>query len=181
MAEEQKGYLVKTVETPRLTLVPFSLDLMKATVADKDRLATLLAIAIPASWPGPDLADALPVFAQNMEKEPGDPTWIGLIIHKTDKTLIGDIGFHSTPDEHGAVEIGYSIVLEYRNQGYATEMATALINRAFQEPGIKVITAETLKDNTASIKVLTKVGMNCLATEDEWLRWEIRKPAPQNP
>jgi ribosomal-protein-alanine N-acetyltransferase len=172
---------VQTIETSHLTLVPFSLDLMKATIADKDRLATLLAIAIPASWPGPEMADALPVFARNREKEPQASTWIGLIIHKTDKTLIGDIGFHGAPDEHGAVEIGYSIVPEYRNQGYATEMATALINWAFQEPGIKVITAETLKENTASIKVLTKVGMNCLATEDEWLRWEMHKPASPNP
>ena len=139
---------MQIIETSRLTLVPFSLDMMKATIADKDRLATLLAIAIPVSWPGPEMADALPVFARNLEKEPQASTWIGLIIHNTDKTLIGDIGFHGAPDEHGTIEIGYSIVPEYRNQGYATEMATALINWAFQEPGIKVITAQTLKENT---------------------------------
>lgn len=172
---------MQTIATPRLTLVPFSLDLMQTAIAGKDRLAALLQITILASWPGPDLADALPAFAQNMAKEPNAPTWVGLIIHKTDSTLIGDIGFHGAPDEHGTVEIGYSIVPEYRNQGYATEMATALIHWAFQEPGINIITAETRKENTASINVLTKVGMNCLATEDEWLRWELRKPTSQNP
>jgi ribosomal-protein-alanine N-acetyltransferase len=166
---------VQTIETPRLTLVPFSLDLMKATITGKARLAELLKVAIPASWPGSDLAEALPVFAQNMEKKPEAPTWVGLIIHKIDKTLIGDMGFHGAPDENGTVEIGYSIASEYRNQGYATEMATALIHWAFQQTEIKVIIAETLKENTASIKVLTKVGMNCLASEDEWLRWEIHK------
>lgn len=171
---------MQTVETPHLTLVPFSLDLMKAALAGKARLAALLEIAIPASWPGQDLAEALPTFVQSMEKEPEAPTWVGLIIHKTDKMLIGDMGFHGVPDENGAVEIGYSIAAEYRNQGYATEMVRALIHWAFQQTEIKVITAETLKENTASIKVLTKVGMNCLAAEDEWLRWEMRKQTYQN-
>lgn len=171
---------MQTIETPRLTLVPFSLDLMRAAIAGKDRLAELLKVTIPASWPGSDLAEALPVFAQNMGKEPEAPTWIGLIIHKTDNSLIGDMGFHGAPDENGAVEIGYSIAPEYRNQGYATEMVRALIHWAFQQPAIKIITAETLKENTASIKVLTKAGMNCLASEDEWLRWEIHKQTYQN-
>jgi ribosomal-protein-alanine N-acetyltransferase len=153
---------------------------MKAAIAGKDRLAELLKVAIPTTWPGPDLAEALPAFAQNMEKEPEAPTWVGLIIHKTDRTLIGDMGFHGAPDENGAVEIGYSIVPKYRNQGYATEMVRALIHWAFQQTEIKVVTAETLKENTASIKVLTKVGMNCLATEDEWLKWEIRKQTCYN-
>ena len=172
---------MQTVETSRLTLVPFSLDLMKAAIAGKARLGALLEIAVPATWPGPDLAEALPVFAQNMEKEPEGPVWVGLIIHKTDRMLIGDMGFHGAPDENGTVEIGYSIVPEYRNQGYATEMVKALMHWAFQEPEIKVITAETLKDNTASIKVLTKVGMNCLTSEDKWLKWEMRKQAPEEP
>lgn len=171
---------MQTVETPHLTLVPFSLDLMKAAITGKDRLAELLKAAIPVTWPGPDLAEALPAFAQNMEKEPEAPAWVGLIIHQTDRTLIGDMGFHGAPDKNGAVEIGYSIVPEYRNQGYATEMVRALIHWAFQQTEIKIITAETLKENTASIKVLTKVGMNCLATEDEWLKWEIRKQTYQN-
>jgi ribosomal-protein-alanine N-acetyltransferase len=172
---------VQTVETPRLTLVPFSLDLMKAAMTEKTRLGAMLGITIPASWPAQDLAEALPAFVQNMEKQPGSPTRVGLIILKTDRVLIGDIGFHGEPDEQGAVEIGYSIVPEYRNQGYATEMVKALIRWAFQEPDIKIITAETLKDNIASIKVLTKAGMNCLASEDKWLKWEIRKQAPEEP
>jgi ribosomal-protein-alanine N-acetyltransferase len=150
---------------------------MKAAMTEKARLGEMLEVAVPASWPGQDLAEALPVFVQNMEQEPQNSVWSGLIIHKTDRVLIGDMGFHGGPDEQGAVEIGYSIVPEYRNQGYATEMVNGLIHWAFQEQGIKVITAETLKDNTASIKVLTKAGMNCLASEDEWLQWELRKEA----
>jgi ribosomal-protein-alanine N-acetyltransferase len=172
---------VQAIETSRLTLVPFSLDLMKAVITEKTRLGEILKVTVPDSWPGQDLAEALPAFIKNMEKEPGSSVWSGLIIHKKDKVLIGDIGFHGAPDAQGAVEIGYSIIPEYRNQGYATEIVQALIHWAFQKPDIKVITAETLKDNIASIKVLTKAGMNCLASEDKWLKWEIRKQAPEEP
>jgi len=166
---------MQTLETNRLTLIPFSLDLKMAAITEKATLGEMLGVGVPDSWPGPDLAEALPVFVKNMEKDPSGPVWDWLIIHKTDKVLIGDIGFMGGPDEEGTVEIGYSIVPEYRNQGYATEAVNSLIHWAFQKQEIKVITAKTLKDNTASIKVLMKAGMNCLGLEDNWLIWEVHK------
>ena len=72
------------------------------------------------------------------------------------------------------VEMGYSIIPEYRTHGYATEMAHRLITWALQEQGIKVITAECLKDNLGSIKVLEKVGMRRLEPEGAMLKWELR-------
>jgi ribosomal-protein-alanine N-acetyltransferase len=55
--------------------------------------------------------------------------------------VIGGIGFMGGLDKDGVVEVGYDIVPEYRNQGYATEMARSLIIWALQETGIKVVTA----------------------------------------
>ena len=89
--------------------------------------------------------------------------------------MIGDIGFMGGPDQEGVVEVGYSIIPEYRNQGYATEMARSLIAWAFQEKGIKLVTAECLDDNIGSIKVLEKVGMRRLEPDGNMLKWEIRK------
>jgi [ribosomal protein S5]-alanine N-acetyltransferase len=166
---------VQTLETNRLTLIPFSLDLKKATITEKATLGEMLGVGVPDSWPGHDLAEALPVFVKNMEKDSSGPVWDWLIIHKTDKVLIGDIGFMGGPNEEGAVEIGYSIVPEYRNQAYATEAVNSLIHWAFQKQEIKAITAKTLKDNSASIKVLIKAGMNCLGLEDNWLIWETAR------
>jgi RimJ/RimL family protein N-acetyltransferase len=161
-----------TIETQRLKMLPFTLDAMKAaTLASKEPLEAILGATVPASWPGPDLADALPIFAARLEKDP--TAWSGLIIHKADQILIGDMGMMGGPDDQGMVEIGYSIIPEYRNQGYASEMAHALVQWAIQEPSIKVISAKTLKDNAPSIKVITRAGLHCVGEQDEWLLWEL--------
>jgi ribosomal-protein-alanine N-acetyltransferase len=164
---------MQTLETNRLKLIPFSLDLMKAAMTDKAKLGEMLGVGVPDSWPGSDLAEALPIFVKNID--PSNPVWDWLIIHKADRVLIGDVGFMGGPDEEGVVEIGYSIVPEYRNQGYATEMASSLIQWALQRQEIKMIIAKTLKDNIASIKVLVKIGMHCVGVEGDYLKWEIRQ------
>jgi [ribosomal protein S5]-alanine N-acetyltransferase len=166
---------VPTLETKRLQHIPFSLDLKKAALNDRARLVEMLGVYVPEHWPGPDLAEALPFFIENMERAPSEPTWDWIAIHTLDQAVIGDIGFMGVPDQEGVVEVGYSIVPEYRNQGYATEMARGLIAWAFQEKGIRVVTAACLDDNFGSIKVLEKVGMHRLEPDGNMLKWEIRK------
>jgi ribosomal-protein-alanine N-acetyltransferase len=164
-----------TLETKRLQLISFSLELKKAALIDRARLVEMLGVDVPNHWPGPDLAEALPFFIENMEKAPSEPAWDWIAIHKSDQAVIGDIGFMGGPDQDGVVEVGYSIVPEYRHQGYATEMAGGLIAWAFQETSIKVVTAACLEDNFGSIKVLEHVGMHRLEPDGNMLKWEIRK------
>ena len=164
-----------TLETKRLQLIPFSLDLKKAAMNDRARLVAMLGVYVPEHWPGPDLAEALPVFVENMEKVPSKPAWDWIAIHRLDQGVIGGIGFMGGPDKDGVVEVGYDIVPEYRKQGYATEMARSLIAWAFQETGINVVTASCLDDNIGSIKVLENVGMHRLEPDGNMLKWEVRK------
>jgi len=166
---------VPTLETIRLQLIPFSLDLKKAAISDRARLVEMLGVRVPEHWPGPDLMEALPFFVENMEKAPSEPAWDWIAIHTSEQAVIGDIGFMGGPDQEGVVEVGYSIVPEYRNQGYATEMARSLIAWAFQEKGIKLVNAACLDDNIGSIKVLEKVGMRRLEPDGNMLKWEMRK------
>ncbi|HZU67825.1 MAG TPA: GNAT family N-acetyltransferase [Ktedonobacteraceae bacterium] len=166
---------MEILETQRLKLLPFTLELKKVTLANRARLAEMLGVAIPDDWPGPDLLEALPFFVEAMEKDPAGLVWDGIIIHKADQVAIGGIGFHGAPDEAGMVEIGYNIIPAYEGQGYATEMARCVINWAFQTPNIQVITAECLDDNIGSIRVLEKVGMHRLPPEGNRLKWELRR------
>jgi ribosomal-protein-alanine N-acetyltransferase len=108
-----------------------------------------------------------------------------MVIHVSDKMLIGDGGFKGKPDEEGKVEIGYSIVPEYRRRGFATEVARALVDYAFSQPGVKAVEAHTLANGTASIKVLKKAGMSFVAEfhdpEDGLLfQWRLDKEAYNN-
>jgi RimJ/RimL family protein N-acetyltransferase len=167
--------IVPTLETKRLRLIPFSLELKKAAMNDRVRLVEMLGVYVPEHWPGPDMVEALPFFVENMEKAPSEPAWDWIAIHRSGQGVIGGIGFMAGPDKDGVVEVGYDIVPEYRNKGYATEMARSLIAWALQETGIKVVTATCLDANIGSIKVLEKVGMRRLEPEGNMLKWEIRK------
>ncbi len=163
------------LETNRLLYLPYSLELKQATLQNRLSLARLIGATVPDDWPGPDLIEALPFFIELMEQDPSGNVWDGIIIHKQDRIVIGDMGFKGGPDAAGAVEIGYSVIPAYRNQGYATEMARRLITWAFQQPAIRAVIAECLDDNAGSIKVLEKLGMRRLAHDGNMLKWEIRK------
>src|SRR5947209_2671607 len=95
--------IVPRLETKRLLLIPFSLEMKRMTLRDKSRLADLIEARVPEAWPGPDLLDALPFFIAQMEQHPADFVWDGLIVHKADRVLIGDIGFKGGPDTAGAI------------------------------------------------------------------------------
>ena len=71
---------------------------------------------------------------------------------KTGET-VGDYCFKGlNPD--GSVEIGYGILPEYWDKGYATEAVIAAAKWAAGQPDVKRIEAETDLDNIASQRVL---------------------------
>lgn len=79
------------------------------------------------------------------------------MIELKDGTHIGEMCFKGI-DSDGIVEIGYGIMEQYQEHGYATEAVKAISNWAFQEPKISSIEAEIDSKNIASKKVLEKCG-----------------------
>jgi len=71
---------------------------------------------------------------------------------------IGRVYFHSKIELNGEVEIGYNIDKRYRNCGYATEAAKAVIWFAFEVAGQDVISAILKPENIASRRVIEKLG-----------------------
>lgn len=55
--------------------------------------------------------------------------------------------------------IGYVIAREHQRQGFATELARALVDRFFASPGTHRVSAWCDARNSPSIKVLERVGM----------------------
>lgn len=163
-------------ETKRLRMIPFTLDLVVTVLDDKDKLEHALGVKVPEDWPGPDFAEILQMVAADLTNHPEKNGWMGLIVHKQDQRIIGDMGFHQPPDAEGKVEIGYSIIPSYRQQGFTFEMAEALVHRAFQHPDIKRITAENvLADNTPSIRILQKLGMKQVGADDGVVHFAVEK------
>ena len=79
------------------------------------------------------------------------------MIELKDGTHIGELCFKGL-DSNGVVEIGYGIMEQYQEHGYATEAVKAISAWAFQEPKISSIEAEIDSKNIASKKVLEKCG-----------------------
>lgn len=80
-----------------------------------------------------------------------------------DDIPIGCVGMLFHPDTNhwwgeGAVELGYWVAEQYWGNGYAVEASMALIERAFDDLGIKEIYASYRVENSQSKRVLEKLG-----------------------
>jgi ribosomal-protein-alanine N-acetyltransferase len=170
------------LRTRRLDLLPCSFQVAQAVVQDRDGLKSLLGVQVPDNWPAQDLQEFLPTYAQQLQADPsllGWGTW--LMIHRAERTVIGDLGFKGRPDDEGTVEIGYSVLPAYRRQGFASEAVRALVDWALAQQGVRGIVAECSAENAPSIRVLEKVGMQRLGTAGTLLRWELWNNSAREP
>ena len=164
------------IETARLRLLPCSAQVAHAAPTNRAEVERSLDVHVPDDWPASDLRDFLPVYAQLLDEDPSQLGWgIWLVIDKGEQTLIGDAGFQGAPDAGGTVEIGYSVLPAFRQRGYAFEAVQALVQWAFTQPDVRRIVAECLDDNTASIRILQKLGMTPCDHDGDLLRWELAK------
>lgn len=90
--------------------------------------------------------------------------------------MVGVCSFKGPPVE-GKVEIAYYTFPGHEGRGIATAMAKFLLERARALQEVKFITAHTLRERNASVRILEKIGMRfvCEETEDGepvWL-WQI--------
>ena len=146
---------MKKLETKRLAIVPCAADsvhLLQSQQYDN----------------GPEIDRHL----QELLKDPSLFTWGSwLIIRKSDSQVIGDAGFKGKPDDQRRVEIGYGLLEQYRNHGYATEAINALIEWALANEEVEKVMAETGRSNLASIRVLEKVKMKKTIEKDCVIYW----------
>jgi RimJ/RimL family protein N-acetyltransferase len=78
---------------------------------------------------------------------------------KTDKTPIGICGLikrEGLPD----IDIGFAMLPEYENNGYAFEIASATLKYGHRKLHIDRIVAITTSENKQSIKLLNKIGLH---------------------
>lgn len=107
--------------------------------------------------------------------------WAGyLCVDAETRRAVGNGGFKGPPSPDGIVEIGYSTFPPYEGKRYATALGHRLIEIAGSEPDVKRVIAHTEPGNTASQRVLTKIGMEKTGEIDDpvdgrlW-RWELRR------
>ena len=75
-----------------------------------------------------------------------------------DGYFVGGCGLFSLPEGDG-VEIAYRLRHDSWGQGYATEMARAVLAHGFDTLGLLTVTGLAWPENVASQRVLLKIGM----------------------
>ncbi|WP_411682721.1 GNAT family N-acetyltransferase [Clostridium thailandense] len=91
-----------------------------------------------------------------------------MIINKENEKGIGFIGFKGIPDENSYSEVGYSISASYRKQRFMTEALERLVKWAYGFQYCRGITAQVLKTNVGSNKVLTNCKFKIESSTEQY-------------
>jgi ribosomal-protein-alanine N-acetyltransferase len=163
--------------TSRLILIGADATLLSAELSSADALAAALEATVPASWP-PEYHDngVIQWVLKSLEVlAPDDPWRFFYMVLQAPRTLVGTCGFKGAPGPDGFVEVGYSVLREFRCAGLATEAVQTLIGVAF-ERGVSGVAAETYPSLTASVRVMEKSGMTLTGegAEDGTVRYIIK-------
>lgn len=171
--------------TARLDIVPFTPELMCMALNDRGALAARLGVRIPDAWPNAAFAEVLPMLVAATRDDPtiGGRGWTGLMLHRAEGVLVGELGSLGGPDADGVVEIGYGVVPDYRGRGLATEAVAGIVAWLAAQTGVRGVVATCEPDNAPSIRVLEKVGgwPRTGGTLLEWTLWTAAPPIGRPP
>ena len=94
------------------------------------------------------------VVTEWSKEEPGCMEYVVLLENK----VIGGVGVEFTADR-SVCETGWILHKDYRNNGFTTEAAKALIEYAFGELSVQKVIAHCDSRNISSERVMQKIGM----------------------
>jgi RimJ/RimL family protein N-acetyltransferase len=151
--------------TPNLRLIPVEPAHAAAVLEDRRTLAALLGVVVPEGWP---------VFPRAFAAPAARAFGGYLFVAPRERALVGNGGYKGPPDVDGAVEIGYEIAPAFRGRGLATEAARALVAHALTRPGVRLVCAHTLPEESPSTQVLRKIGMR-FAGETAARTWRFER------
>jgi len=171
-------------KTPAPWLVTLRLELREFVASDQDDIwrldqdpAVMRYINGGKPTPRADVAARMRVIPRIYRLYPGLGTWRAA--RRDTGAYIGWFTLKYIPDTV-IVEVGYRLLRDAWNQGFATEGATQLVRYGLDDLGLHRIIGITHRDNAASQRVLQKAGLR----PDGWGRYygqRLRVFAAENP
>ncbi|WP_242773255.1 GNAT family N-acetyltransferase [Sphingopyxis sp. YF1] len=155
--------------TPRIRLRAFSADDVETliAIADDRRIADAT-ISVPHPFGKPD---AEKIIDQSMT-DPRTATNLPFAVELLSTgELIGVVALYSIDRDHGQAEISFWIGSKHEGKGLMREAAEALINYAFDVIGMNRLEAYHMIRNTASERLLDRLGFRA----EGYLRERVRK------
>ena len=93
------------------------------------------------------------------------------ISHKDGGFIIGSCGIYGFHTWNKRASIGYELARSYWRQGIMTEALSAIIDFGFGEIELNRLEAVVMPENTASIKMLEKLGFRKEGLLEEYEKW----------
>jgi [ribosomal protein S5]-alanine N-acetyltransferase len=129
------------------------------------------------SWTGRnerDVRQFVQMFIDQQQQRPRTKFQLAVVL-RAEERLIGNCGLRLRYPGAPLGNIGYEFNPDYWGNGYATEAAQAMLQLGFVEMGLHRIAAECIAENSASARVLEKIGMQLEGRlrQHEWIkdRW----------
>jgi ribosomal-protein-alanine N-acetyltransferase len=168
------------ITTPRLELVSLTPPLLRATArGDLAEVERQLDATVGVGW-----EQGVPAQRrlEQLAADPSEQPWlIRAVLARTPRRVVGSVGFHAPPDDHGRVEIGYDIVAGERRQGYAREAIHTLLDRAWATGRARVGVASVSPHNAPSLGLIRAFGFQRVGEqidEIDGLEWVFERPLP---
>ena len=139
--------------------MPLPLDFLEAVLeGDVARGEAILGHRLPPAWSG-SVARTLRRRAAQLRRDPTQAQWLLRAPVLRDAGLVvGHVGFHGPPDRKGMVEVGYSVLPEYRRRGFAREAVESLLDWAGRVHGITLFRASVAPRNEPSLRLVRSLG-----------------------
>ncbi|MBY6188156.1 GNAT family N-acetyltransferase [Marinobacter hydrocarbonoclasticus] len=144
------------IETPRLLMREFTLDDAEAVLAFSTLEVTRYTGDAGAVKSVDDARHIIRDIWLTEYQQHGYARYA--LVHKTDQRVIGFCGLKY--ERHlGGPDLGYRMLPEYWGQGLGLEAAKAALEYGQQVLKLNPIYAEVVKQNTASRRIIEKLGM----------------------
>ena len=112
-----------------------------------------------ASVPSPYTLETAQDFIAGMQEKFRSANLLNLGMHRRDSgELIGIVSLRINP-AHRYGHLGGWVAAEARNQGYAAEAATGLMDYGFTELGLHRVGSQCFSRNKESARVMEKIGL----------------------
>jgi ribosomal-protein-alanine N-acetyltransferase len=175
------------IDTARLRLVPYAPQFLLALMESVDRFAEVSGFRAADGLRDFLVSGEVPAaYVESLRAASEADPWLHgfAAIHRESGLVIGNGGFKGAPDSEGTVEIAYGVVPAFQSQGYATEVASALIAFACDDSRVRLLRAHTLPESNASTRVLEKCGFahrGEVIDPDDGLVWRWERGADSGP
>lgn len=140
-------------------------DFLKACLReDRKKTDALIGFRVSQDW-----IDEKDLMRLRMDDYRNDNKYIAWGLHaiglRKSKEMVGFIGFHTRPNPEylhplapNAIELGYTIFLPHRRQGFAEEAINGLLNWAVKRHPLDNFIASVSPTNLASTALVKKLG-----------------------